>query len=646
VNRKRAFISAAYAALFLWPASASAAIPLANEPAWESEDDDYATGGLLWDLDGDGYLDLVVGNGNDMDKERDAVFYNGRGELEREASWRSVDFGYDGHIDAGDVDGDGDFDVVVTGFLAPHLEQLYRNDDGMLTPYPAWMNADEDDSFACALGDVDGDGDLDLATVSGYFRPGPVRVYTNDRGSLEAHASWYTPKSYNANDVGWCDVDGDGDLDLAIAGHGEPCYLFENEGGVLGRRPAWRTDLSTEFNQLTFGDVNGDGWRDMVVSDNLPGGRVLLYLNKNGALRGGFDWSAPIRYASCVKLADVEGDGDLDLAAGGWWSPIQVFENVGGKFGSAPAWSYYPADKALVCEQAVWGDVDNDGLRFVTAERYDGDGARKLWYLEHAPVHAFAYVRVDGRTLEPGEFCFHAEDGWVSFARAPRAGRGNVEFGYAYSTDLDIVVTNWDEPAGSFLFENMRGGAVQISGFGILPADRGLTAKWTVLAGASKLSGFNLYRRRVDVSVHGSPLVRVNDALITGSTSSFAYTDVNVAGGATYDYWLEARLAGGGAETFGPKRGWVRKTVFVLSQNYPNPARTTTTIPFSLENPAGVSLALYDLAGRRVATLFEGLAYVGGNEVRADVSRLPPGVYVYRLEAASGVAAKKMVIAR
>jgi len=642
----RIFIGAAYAGLFLYAASASAAVWLADEAAWESEDEDYATGGMLWDLDGDGYVDLVVGNGNDMAKERDAVYYNRRGELKREASWRSADLGYDGHIDMGDVDGDGDLDVVVTGFLSPHLEQLYRNDDGTLTPYPVWTNADEDDSFACALGDVDGDGDLDLATISGYFRPGPVRVYKNDRGALEKHASWYTPKSYDANDVGWCDVDGDGDLDLAIAGHGEPCYLFENEGGVLVKRPAWRTDLSTEFNQLTFGDVNGDGWRDMVVSDNIPGGRVLLYINKNGTLRAAFDWSAPIRYASCVKMADVDGDGDLDLAAGGWWSPIQVFENVGGKFGSAPAWSYYPADKALVCEQTLWGDVDNDGLRFVTAERYDGDGARKLWYLRHPPLNTFAYVRVDGRALAPDEFCFHPEDGWVSFARAPRAGRANVEFGYAYSTDLDLVVTNWDEPAGSFLFENTRGGAVQISGFVVLAGDGGLTAKWTVLTGAPKLSGFNLYRRRVDVGGYRAPLVKVNDALITGGTPSFAYTDVNVVGGATYDYWLEARLTGGGTETFGPKRGWVRKTLFVLGQNYPNPARTSTTVPFSLENPADVSLALYDLAGRRVATLFDGFAYVGGTEVRADVSRLPPGVYVYRLEAASGAAARKMVIVK
>ncbi len=624
---------------------AAAAGPLTPEPSWESEDEDYATGGMLWDLDGDGYLDLVVGNGNDMAQEHDAVFYNRRGELERDAGWRSADAGYDGHLDMGDVDADGDLDVVITGFLDPHVEQLYRNDDGRLTSSPAWTNGDADDSFSCALGDVDGDGDLDLATVSGYFDPGPVRLYKNNGGVFEKFASWYTPAAYNANDVGWCDVDGDGDLDLAIAGHGEPCYLFANENGALAKTPSWRTNLVTEFNQLTFGDVDGDGWRDMVVSDN-SGNRVLLYMNRGGTLEADFAWSAAIHYASCVKLADVDDDGDLELAAGGWWAPIQVYENVNGAFGTSPVWSYYPASGALVCEQAAWGDVDNDGLRFAAAERYDGDGARRLWYLEHRPLHAFTYARVDGRPLSAGEFCFHPEDGWVSLARAPRAGRGNVEFGYVYSADLDLVVTNWDEPAGSFLFSNTRGGAVAISRFSVLPAAAGLGITWQVSAGAPLLSGFNVYRRRVDLRGYRPLTVKVNDELITGKTSSFAYNDVNVVGGATYDYWLEAALKTGETQTFGPRRGWVREKTFVLSQNYPNPARTSTTIPFSLETPGEVSLDLYDLAGRRVATWFEGFAAAGVSEVRVDVAGLPPGVYVYRLDAGAGTAARKMVITR
>jgi hypothetical protein len=345
-----------------------------------------------------------------------------------------------------------------------------------------------------------------------------------------------------------------------------------------------------------------------------------------------------------VKLADADADGDLDLAVGGWWSPIQIFENVNGAFGAAPAWSYYPSAGALVCEQAVWGDVDNDGLQFVPSECYDGDGARTLWYLAHSPLHEFARVLVDGRTLGPEEYCFHPEDGWVSFARAPSTGNGNVEFAYVYSTDLDLVVTNWDEPTGNYLFENTRGGVVNLARWSVLPADGGLALGWDVTSGASELLGLNVHRRRANVPGGAPPAVRVNDVLVTSGGASFNYVDREVASEAAYDYWLEAVLDGGGNETFGPNRGWTRKAALALYQSYPNPTTSAATIGFSLVEAGDATLELYDLAGRRVDMLHRGYLRSGGHEIRVDVSALPAGVYVYCLRVGGEEAARKMVV--
>jgi hypothetical protein len=88
---------------------------------------------------------------------------------------------------------------------------------------------------------------------------------------------------------------------------------------------------------------------------------------------------------------------------------------------------------------------------------------------------------------------------------------------------------------------------------------------------------------------------------------------------------------------------------FGLFQNYPNPARDGTIIKYTLPARAEVELAVYDLSGRRVATVAKDVRDAGVCEERYSLTDdggkpLPAGVYLYRLTAGSDVAAKKMVI--
>jgi hypothetical protein len=77
----------------------------------------------------------------------------------------------------------------------------------------------------------------------------------------------------------------------------------------------------------------------------------------------------------------------------------------------------------------------------------------------------------------------------------------------------------------------------------------------------------------------------------------------------------------------------------------PNPVASTARITFTLDVSCAVRLAVYDLAGRRVATLAEGRYDAGEYAVtwQADV---PTGVYIYRLEAGDKVATRKLVVAK
>ncbi len=93
----------------------------------------------------------------------------------------------------------------------------------------------------------------------------------------------------------------------------------------------------------------------------------------------------------------------------------------------------------------------------------------------------------------------------------------------------------------------------------------------------------------------------------------------------------------------GPSSG---PETFGLLQNYPNPFNPTTNIRFRIEEAGFVTLKVYDVLGRSVATLVDKLERPGGYEVRFDGSRLASGVYFYRLREGNDLLQKKLVLVK
>jgi hypothetical protein len=83
---------------------------------------------------------------------------------------------------------------------------------------------------------------------------------------------------------------------------------------------------------------------------------------------------------------------------------------------------------------------------------------------------------------------------------------------------------------------------------------------------------------------------------------------------------------------------------FSLSQNYPNPFNPSTTIRYTVPQSGSVSLKLFDVLGREVATLVNGNQDAGSFVVQLDARHLASGLYVYRLEAGSFTAVRKMML--
>jgi hypothetical protein len=193
---------------------------------------------------------------------------------------------------------------------------------------------------------------------------------------------------------------------------------------------------------------------------------------------------------------------------------------------------------------------------------------------------------------------------------------------------------------------------VKITSFDARAIPAGLSLRWTV-ADPRDVAGFNLYRRPVAEGPAVADYAKLNGSLITGR-SPYTFADRGVQAGRDYEYLLEGVDLSGGTSTFGPIKakasGNGLPRAATLYQNRPNPARGTTTIAFALASPGEVALEVFDAAGRKVATPYEGPAEAGDNEVTwalaDDAGRpLPAGVYVYRLRAGSETLSRRLVAA-
>jgi hypothetical protein len=318
-----------------------------------------ATRAVAWgDVNGDGLLDLALAN----DLEPSQLHLNEGSSLQLDAQWAPV-HATTTDADWGDVDGDGDLDLAVSFdcYNGPPCRsvQLYLNQNGTLATLPNWSSDASFRTFSIAWGDVDGDGDLDLAVGNNCFdTPGcRTQLYRNQGGILSLDTSWVSIPALTTS-IAWGDVDNDGDLDLVLGNvcFGDQCglQLYRNEGGVLSLDTSW-VSARDPTNAITLGDVDNDGDLDLAVGNFPTPNR--LYRNKGGSFVLDTSWLPDAARTVSVAWGDVDSDGDLDLAVGNEGQSNQLYRNSGGILILDRSWNPPPN----LTRSVSWGDVDGDG---------------------------------------------------------------------------------------------------------------------------------------------------------------------------------------------------------------------------------------------------------------------------------------------
>ena len=230
-------------------------------------------------------------------------------------------------IDVGDVDADGDVDVLYTDFnFNPFVDQpLLLNDGaGNFAPDPTLSILSSDPTDA-VLRDLDGDDDLDVLIGTSFTSTAHSSLFMNEP------AGWTDASGglsfATAGSIAPGDVDGDGDLDLLVAGDdaGKPWFNPElrvhwNDGsGAFTAGPVIAAGYALDA-EAALADVDGDGDLDAFVLNGfwLDDGPALAFENDGQGNFTPAPWSMP-KLGPEAPFADVDTDGDLDVLGGGLW---------------------------------------------------------------------------------------------------------------------------------------------------------------------------------------------------------------------------------------------------------------------------------------------------------------------------------------
>lgn len=226
-----------------------------------------------------------------------------------------------------DVDGDNDLDLFVALRDRPNV--LYRNDGARFTDVAAEVGlADPRRSVGAVWFDFDEDGDLDLyvanqdGDANGLFRNDGGR-FTDVAAAVGAEWAGRTPREPANGTVRPCaaDVDGDGHLDIFGANYGRNGLLLNRQGRFVDVSAEWGVDIDARYDACAFSDFDHDGRVDLYVNGTVTGGisyRDALFRNTGSRfVEVTPDSVAALQADHGVQWADVDGDGDEDLALTG-----------------------------------------------------------------------------------------------------------------------------------------------------------------------------------------------------------------------------------------------------------------------------------------------------------------------------------------
>ena len=568
------------------------------------------------DVNNDGYLDLFVSTGLEGG-ENDLLYVNNGPDSN--FTFRKVTnspivqdhMPSDGSSWA-DFNNDGNLDAVVVAWYDSSNYFYTNNGNGIFTlNSTSPIVTDRGYSETCSWGDYDNDGYVDLYVSNSGGNLRNFLYHNNHDGTFARVATGsIVLDQYSSRGVSWVDYDNDGDLDMFVVNQsGQNENLYKNMLKETG---------TATFTRITAGPLVNDGGNSMSAS-----------------------WG------------DIDNDGDLDVfIANGWPSASfnSLFLNNGdGTF--TKVLNDTIVKTAGFSMGSAWGDFDNDGdLDLMVTTAYGPGASTNLLY--------------KNMLMETGTLSFQ------------RVGAGDIvtDTGYSYGCawgdydrdgDLDLFVAktlNEHESNALYRNDNNNGNHwLEVRCVGVTSNRSGIGAKIRIKA---TINGNPVWQLREVDGQSGYCGQNLDQHYGLGNATIIDTIKIEWPGG-TLDVYanvgpdrIVVAREGAGLTPVDDKRGSI-PVEFELLQNYPNPFNPSTKIGFSIpqgeaeSRPSGqvtgyglVSLKVYDLLGREVATLVNEVRKPGQYTVQWDASGYASGMYFCRLSTNDFAETRKLLLIR
>ncbi len=507
--------------------------------------------------------------------------------------------------------------------------------------------------------DLDQDGNLEFIFLADHSNPnGPsgagwsdghsVYVYEWNGSAFEKMWSWADTslKTGGASfpTMAVADLDGDGNQEIVLgmpSGSNWPApdvsptviYIFEfsTDGGPAEPTASWTANSdpgsNTRPSGMAAGDIDGDGVQEVAVGfrafSTASTNDALMIFSIDGGFAGDFtqfktemidttgDWGSV--YA--VDITDLDNDGNLEAY---FSTDNHTIYEASGADTYTLNYVQSPSLGAWTIQGTVQADIDGDGMNELVWGHWSSGALRILRGI--SDVSAIDSTNeAEVRVVEPG------------------GCRGLTAGDFDKDGNLDIFM------GGNYAGSVWR---IEYKGTGDIADSNSYTYE-KVYQDTVPGGGARVY----SVSFPGD-----NFALKQGGTS---YTDMNKNGkpelliayedGDSLQSWIvmvenDSVMTGIAVE---PGRQ-VLKT-YTLHQNYPNPFNPTTTIAYELATTEKISLKIYDVLGREVKTLVNGVVPAGKHTISWDGTnnagnKVSSGVYIYSLEVGNHKLHKRMTL--